>query len=124
MPNKPWTEAHQREHIARLLAHAAELREAIDLDIAKLLALTQEFDPLDFLAKLSANQLFGNPQVEEKEKEERSESQVEYLQSLILARLYPQTPKWPGPGVVQECFDLVKSTSLMRATSLSSIQRR
>jgi len=106
-PDKRWSEEDQRKHIAELKAANLQQKQEVNKRIEKLLSLLEEFDPLDLLAKLACYQLFGDPSLTEKGAPERSESQVEYLQSLILARPYPVKSRWPESGVVQACIDLV-----------------
>jgi len=116
--HKPWTEEDQREHIANLKAAAVAERNVIDEEITKLQGLVREFDPLNLLARLAALHLFGNPEFDDEKSggpNKRSESQVEYFQSLALAQTYPDNAKWPEPSVIQQCFDLTESV-LTRAT--------
>ena len=116
--HKPWTEENQREHIANLKAAAVAERNVIDEEITKLQGLVREFDPLNLLARLAAFHLFGNPEFDDEKSggpNKRSESQVEYFQSLALAQTYPDNAKWPEPSVIQQCFDLTESV-LTRAT--------
>ncbi len=63
-----------------------DLKKTIDTKITELLSLTDQFDPLQLLATVSAKNCFFDPETYKETTHEGKECYVEYAQSLVVAR--------------------------------------
>ncbi len=89
------------------LMAAEQDRPIVDQRIGELMTLATQYDPLELLARLTSYQLFATQGVKMSEQGNgtRSEFQVEYCQSLILARPFPQGADYPEPDANQKFID-------------------
>ena len=79
----------------------------VQASIDALIRLTAQYNPLELLARLTVFQTFGpeGRRMSEQGNGTRSESQVEYCQSLILARPFPRDAADPDPDACQALID-------------------
>ena len=86
---------------------AEQGRPIVEASIDDLIRLTAQYNPLELLARLTVFQIFGaeGRKMSEQGNGTRSESQVEYCQSLILSHPFPEDAAEPDPDTCQALID-------------------
>ena len=90
--------------------------------IAELRTLVMEHDPIELVARVATYVITGSP---EKPTDEggpsKSETNLEYLLSLVTAHPFPAAPKFPDPDVIQRTIELLTLIHLAASHHLMTL---
>ena len=92
--------------------------------IVELQALIASCDPIELLARVTAYISASDPdKPKDSDGPSRSETNLDYLLSLITAHPFPARPEFPNPDTIQHCINLVTGIHLTASVHLTMMPR-
>jgi len=104
---------------------ASASRVAVEAAISELRSLIVDYDPIELLARVTTYIVPSDP---DKPKDSggpsKSETNLDYLMSLITAHQFPREAKFPDPDVIQRSINLLTTIHLAATNYLLMLPRR